>query len=95
MIRDDRISQLVLLFAHVDVILGSLHNDMGHTGKDRSMSLVRDRFYWPGMDKDVKNWIQQCGRCIRRKTSTNQRALLVSITTQFPLQLVCMDYLKL
>ena len=58
MIGDDRKSQLVLPSAHIDVILKSLHNDMGHPGIDRTMLLVRDRFYWPGMDKDVENWIQ-------------------------------------
>ena len=48
------------------------------------------------MDRDVDTWIQQCGRCIKRKTlPTSQRAPLVSIETQFPLQLVCLDFLTL
>ena len=71
MIGDDRKSQLVLPSAHVDIILESLHDDMSNPGKNRTMSLVRDRFYRPGMDKNVDNFIQQSGRCIRRKTPTN------------------------
>ena len=94
-ISDDRKLQLVLPSAHTNIVLEALHNDMGHPGKDRTLSLLRDRFYWPGMDKDVEEWIEQCGRCIRRKTPANQRAPLVSITTQFPLELVCMDFLTL
>lgn len=27
--------------------LQSLHNDMGHMGIDRTLDLVRTRFYWP------------------------------------------------
>jgi transposase InsO family protein len=74
----------------------ALHNDMGHPGKNRMLSLIRDRFYRPGMDKAVDEWISQCGRCIRRKTpASSQRALLVSISTQLPLELVCIDFLTL
>jgi hypothetical protein len=61
-----------------------LHDDMGHTGKDRTLSLLRDRFYWPGMYKDTESWIEQYGRCLRRKTPTNQRAPLVPIVTSSP-----------
>lgn len=68
---------------------------MGHPGKDRTLSLIRDRFYWPGMHKDIETWIEECGRCTRRKTPTNQRAPLVNITTTSPLELVCMDFLTL
>jgi transposase InsO family protein len=74
----------------------ALHDDMGHRGKDRMLSLIRDRFYWPGMDKAVALWISQCGRRIRRKTpASSQRAPLISISTQFPLELVCIDFLTL
>ena len=76
-------------------VLEALHNDMGHPGKERTLSLVKDRFYWPGMHKDIETWIDQCGRCLRRKTPTNQRAPLVNICTSSPLELVCMDYLTL
>ena len=89
------IDQLVLPPAHVDTVLRALHNDMGHPGKDRTTSLVRDRFYWPGLDKDVENWIRHCGRCVKNTPHTSQRAPLVSIQTQFPLQLVCIDFLTL
>ena len=87
--------QLVLPMAHVATVLESLHNDMGHPGKDRTISLIRDRFYWPGMHQDIVTWIEECGRCTRRKTPTNQRAPLVNITTSSPLELVCMDFLTL
>ena len=62
LISDDRKSQLVLPSAHIDTVLQALHDDMGHPGKDRTLSLLRDRFYWPGMDRSVDNWIKQCGR---------------------------------
>jgi hypothetical protein len=87
--------QLVLPAAHIPTVLQALHDDMGHLGKDRTLSLLQDRLYWPGMYKDTKSWIEQCGRCLRRKTPTNQRAPLVLIVTSSPLELVCMDFLTL
>lgn len=87
--------QLVLPSVYIEQVLEGLHNNMGHPGRDRTSSLIRDRFFWPGMSMDVENWIKQCGRCVRRKSPTNTRAPLVSITSSYPLELVCMDYLSL
>ncbi len=68
---------------------------MGHLGRDKSLNLLRERVYWPKMTSDVEDWIKHCDRCIRRKTPTTIRAPLVNITTTFPMELVCMDYLTL
>jgi hypothetical protein len=45
--------QTALPPAHVNTVLEAMHNDMGHPGKDRTLSLLKDRFYWPGMSKEV------------------------------------------
>ena len=37
--------QLVLPSAYVCDALNGLHNDIGHPGRDRTVSLLRDRFY--------------------------------------------------
>lgn len=68
---------------------------MGHQGRDRTTSLIKERFFWYGMTKDIEQWIQKCPRCIWRKTPTNERAPLKSITTSQPMEIVCMDFLKL
>ena len=86
---------LILPTCFIEQVLTGLHNDMGHPGKDRTLSLLRDRFYWPGMTSDTENWIKNCGRCIRRKSKTDVRAPLVNITSHYPLELVCIDYLTL
>ena len=75
--------------------LKGIHDDMGHMGRDRTLDLARDRFFWPGMTTDVEKWIKRCVRCILRKTPTTIRAPLVSIRTTQPLELVSMDYLTL
>lgn len=70
------------------------HNNLGHPSKDRTLSLLRDRFFWPGMFSDTESWISNCSRCIRRKSRT-VRAPLINITTSYPLELVCIDNLTL
>ncbi len=74
----------------------SLHDDSGHLGFDRTLNLFRERFFWPRMHKEIKSWCEQCERCCLRKTPTaGNRAPLVSIHTNVPMELICMDFLVL
>ena len=34
-----------------------------HQGQRRSISLMQERFWWPGMARDLRNRIKKCGRC--------------------------------
>ena len=47
------------------------------------------------MTTSVDKWVTKCERCLRRKSSTNERAPLVNVSTTYPLELVCFDYLTL
>ena len=53
-------------------ILNAYHDDLGHQGREMTMSLVKRRFIWPGMDKDTTDFKHKCGRCIRRKNCTHK-----------------------
>ena len=86
--------QLVLPSSCKKPVLTGLHDDVGHPGVERTLSLIRQRFYWPNMTKDVNVYVSRCTRCILRKSSED-KAPLVSITTTQPLELVCMDYLTI
>ncbi|KAI4905787.1 hypothetical protein NFI96_005828 [Prochilodus magdalenae] len=47
------------------------------------------------MFNDVRTWCEQCERCCLRKTpSAGLRAPLVSIHTNAPLELICIDFLS-
>ena len=91
------VRQLVVPEICIATVMTSLHNDMEHQGRDKTLSLVKDRFVWNGMTRDVETWITNCNRCIhvRRKKPTNERAALINIESSQPLELVCMDYLSL
>ena len=87
--------QLVLPRTLRELVFQSYHNDLGHQGRNRTLSLLKRRFFWPGMDAFVEENIKKCGRCIRRKISPTKAAELVSITSSTPMELVCIDYLSL
>ncbi len=86
--------QLVLPRQYRKEALMGVHNSTGHMGRDRSLELLQQRFFWPGMSKDLEEWVQNCETCIRRK-APGDIAPLVPIATSRPLELVCMDYLSL
>ena len=87
--------QLVLPSHYRVTVLKLLHDDQGHQGRDRTLSLVRQRFYWPGLEADVQHKVKTCVRCIQRKTVPKPSAELVNIATTQPLELVCIDFLSL
>ena len=54
MIDGQQITHLVLPVNFRRVVLKLLHDDSGHKGRDRTTSLVRSRFFWPGLESDVE-----------------------------------------
>ena len=86
--------QLVVPKAYRARALAGCHDDVGHQGRMRTISLLRERFFWPGMQEEATQYVVKCSRCLRRKT-TPQVAPLQPIYVTQPLELVHMDYLCL
>ena len=40
----------------------ALRGDQCHHGRDRTLDLVREGFYWPRMSNEVENYVKQCDR---------------------------------
>ena len=70
------------------------HDEVGYMGGKRSLSLLRERFFWPCMTDEVENYLAQCHSCLLRK-AIYQRASVVIITTTQLLEMVCIDFLSL
>ena len=92
-INDQEFIQLVLPPLFRDEVFHALHDDPDHQGRDRTLSLIKQR--WPGMDTFIKEKVRLCGRCIRRKTGAAKSAEMVPITSSVPMEVVCLDYLSL
>lgn len=87
--------QLVLPADFREMVMKELHDEMGHLGIERTLDLVRSRFFWPKMSLAVEQKVKACERCVRRKTPPEKAAPLVNIKTSRPLELVCMDFLSI
>ena len=70
------------------------HDDLEHLGIERTLDLLRDQFYWPGMTEDMTRHIRQCERCLGFKASPD-RAPMENVDATYPMELVHMDYLMI
>ena len=75
-------------------VLANLHERaMGrHLGMDKTLSHLKERFYWPRHYNDVQDWCGSYSACASRKNPfPKARAPLTSIKTSYPPQIVAMD----
>ena len=86
--------QLVVPKTHRHKAILGCHDDIGHQGRVRTLSLLRERFFWPGMQVEATQHLAKCPRCLKRK-STPQVAPLQPILVSQPLELVHLNYLTL
>lgn len=85
--------QFVLPESLKEKALYAIHDIAGHQGQARTMHLARQRFFWPKMEVDIKDYVKCCQRCILAKTpDPSARAPLESIRTSAPMELVCLDF---
>ena len=75
-------------------IMHHLHDGIagGHLGEAKTLSRLRERFYWPGHASDVRMWCKTCSHCAARKNPTHtRRAPLQSMLAGYPMQIVAVD----
>jgi len=53
---------------HHDTLIG------GHGGQWKMVELVTRNFWWPGVTKEVKRYVERCDTCQRNKNRTEQPA---------------------
>ena len=83
--------QYILLESLKEKVLQGIHDLAGHQGQVRTLHLARQRFFWPKMESNLKEYVKCCQRSILAKTpDPSARALLKSIRT--PMELVCIDF---
>ncbi len=89
-----RFLQLVVPQVLQEEVLKELHTGIvgGHLGEDKTIAQLKERFYWPGQYRDVKNFCQACPSCATTKTPTpKRRAPLGTIKAGYPMEIVALD----
>lgn len=87
--------QLVLPDKCKTIVFKELHDCMGHQGIDRTLSLIRDRFFWPYMQLETEQYVLSCACLKQKKPSRETRAPITNIVTTQPFELVSVDFLHL
>ena len=76
------------------VVYKELHENTGHLGPERVIELCRQRFYWPGYEKDIIHNIRKKCKCVKgKKPNKQQTAPLQSIMIHEQFELVTINYL--
>ena len=65
----------------------------GHLGHTRTLARLSHRFYWSGMSDDVKEWLDQCVVCVKRKSPNGRHHPLRNILTGHRWDRIAMDIL--
>ena len=69
---------------------------MGHLGKDRTLQLIRDRFYCPRMEDDITHFVTKICSCVKRKKPhIVPVASMHTFSSAAPLELIGLDFLHL
>ncbi|KAK3742406.1 hypothetical protein QZH41_020713, partial [Actinostola sp. cb2023] len=95
LVDEKEVFQLVLPESMHKRVLTGLHDNVGHLGKDKTLDLIQQRFFWPGMTSSVDKHIKECERCIKRKTPDPPRAPMIPIVTTEPMELLAVDFLSI
>jgi len=85
--QGDEVRQLVVPRKAKEEILREFHDEKhaGHMGMNTTFARVREMYWWPRMNADVKRWVKTCDKC-QRMTNPTQKVGLLQPTTSETLQ---------
>ena len=80
--------------ALVPELLALIHHLHGHSEAASTLALMRERFYWPTVVRDVREYGLYCG-CRRRKRSNSQQQTLLPARAVEPWEVLEVDLLRI
>ena len=88
----ERCTQIVIPKSLIQGVLKQLHNQAGHLGIFKTTEKVKERFYWPGYEQDIRTWVQNCVQCQQRNPPIPQaQAPLGTIQASYPFEKISWD----
>lgn len=65
-----------------------------HLGVTKTLNKIRRRYYWPGMQSDVRTYIAGCDKCSRKKGfQQKRRAPMQLVQSYAPMERIATDIL--
>ena len=83
---------IVVPTADQQAAIDGCHHSAGHQGSNRTLSLMKERFWWPGMSQALLRAVANCGRCIQYDAKGQLPPMQPIICTE-PMELIHIDYI--
>ncbi len=92
-----KVTHLVILSSLVETPLKLLHDapSASHPGRDKTLSMARDKHYWPTLRLDIEKHIAQCLSCAETKGTTKTTSILEYPLPARPFDVIGIDLLQL
>ncbi|XP_017255857.2 transposon Ty3-I Gag-Pol polyprotein isoform X1 [Daucus carota subsp. sativus] len=66
---------------------------LGHFGRDKTVALIENKYFWPKLKRDVTRHVERCHTCQRSKGGSTNAGLYTPLPTpSFPWNDVSMDF---
>ena len=72
-------------------VLTELHDSFSHMAMDKTHHLLRSRHYWPGMYKDVTEYLNLVDICREREIREQRAPMQEAFIPKYPFQCIGMD----
>ena len=59
-------------------IMEAAHEHMGHRGEQATITAIKQRFYWPRMQEEIKRHVRSCHQCQIRSLRKAEVPIMVS-----------------
>ena len=88
---DEIVFQFLVPQRHRGTTLDGCHREVAHQGQPRSIALMQECFWWPGMTRDLRNCIKKCSRC-RKYEAAPPVVPMKPLTCSGPGELLHVDF---
>ena len=88
--------QYIVPYSERRNVLRQYHDERtaGHFGIRKTLSKVRLRYYWPGLQRDVRQYIAGCIPCTKRKSdNVTKCAPMKMVHSGYPMERIAVDIL--
>ena len=77
-------------------IMMAFHDHLGHPATSRTLSALKARYFWPGMDREVSNYVKSCHQCqLAKHPAVRGRAPVGPTTGRYPFDVLYADILTM
>lgn len=52
------------------------HHNLSHPGVKSSLRIIKARYYWPDLDRDIRRWTRECTMCQQAKINKHTKSLI-------------------